>query len=75
MISHNRFFVPRLEAVIFDVWNEQRSEIISSSKHLQARSAKIAEILNHLNDAFLYEPKIDREVYQHQLSRLRESKS
>jgi site-specific DNA recombinase len=61
------------EAIVLDVWKEQRSEANKTIESLTKRLDTLRERLHQLTEAFVYDKSIDRETYQAQLSRLREN--
>ena len=60
------------EAIVLDVWKEQRTEANKTIEGLANRLDTIRERSNKLTEAFVYDKLIDRETYQDQLARLRE---
>jgi hypothetical protein len=72
MLQPKPEYLRLFEAIVLDVWNEQRSQINKTLERLTKRLDTIRERSNQLTEAFVYEKSIDREIYQTQLGRLRE---
>jgi len=60
------------EAIVLDVWKEQRAQLNTTNDGLKKRLNRLPERTNQLTEAFAYNQSIDRETYQTQLARLRE---
>ena len=60
------------EAIVLDVWKEQRAQLNTTCNGLKKRLDRIRERTNQLTEAFVYNQSIDRETYQTERARLRE---
>ena len=49
------------EAIVFDVWKEQRAQLNTTCDGLKKRLDRIHERTNQLTEAFVYNQSIDRE--------------
>ena len=72
MLQPKPKYLRLFEAIVLDVWEEQRAQLNTTNDGLQKRLNRIRERTNQLTEAFLYNQSIDRETYQTQLTRLRE---
>ncbi len=59
-------------AVVLDSWEGQRKEARAAAEALQAQANKIHLRLDRLDEAFLFERRIDQDTYERQRDRLRE---
>ena len=63
------------KAIVLDVWKAHQAEAANTSQLLRTRIDKISERKNRLDEAYIYERKIDDQTYQTQQIQLREEKA
>ncbi len=72
MLQPKPKYLRLFEAIVLDVWKQERAQTHTTKEGLTKRLDQIRERSNKLTEAFVYNQSIDRETYQTQLARLRE---
>lgn len=68
-------YIRLFKAIVLDVWKSQQAEASKTTQALRTRIDKIMERRNRLDEAFIYDRKIDNQTYQLQLGKLRENQA